>query len=192
MVPIGNFSCKTGPGPATVRPGGEDMPTESDIEDVRGRLDELLDHYRQGLRDRLDDLTEPEARARLVPSRTTLLGLVKHATYVERFYFDHAVTGRSLSTIAVAATPDRSFVLTRHDTIPSVCAAHREACEDSRRVVAALGLADVVSGRGAHTVWGLYLQVLRDLAHHSGHADILREQVLAARPAPRAEQEARP
>ncbi len=166
------------------------MPTTFEIEDVRGRLDELVDQYRQGLRDRLDDLSEQEARARLVPSNTTLLGLVKHVTYVERFYFDHAVTGRSLKTIGVASTPAGSFVLTKDDTIASVCAAHREACENSRRVVAGLGLDDVVSGRGPRTVWALYLQVMRDLAHHSGHADILREQILAARSAPRATKEA--
>jgi len=28
-------------------------------------------------------------------------------------------------------------------------------------------------------VWALYLQVVRELAQHAGHADILREQVLA-------------
>ncbi|GLZ51985.1 DUF664 domain-containing protein [Actinomycetospora sp. NBRC 106378] len=32
------------------------------------------------------------------------------------------------------------------------------------------------------TVRGIHLQVLRELAQHQGHADILREQVLAARP----------
>jgi hypothetical protein len=41
-----------------------------------------------------------------------------------------------------------------------------------------LALDDVVDGRGERTVWALYLQVLRELA---GHADILREQVLAGR-----------
>ena len=30
-------------------------------------------------------------------------------------------------------------------------------------------------------VWALQLQVLRELAQHAGHADILREQVLARR-----------
>ena len=40
-----------------------------------------------------------------------------------------------------------------------------------------------MTGRGSRTVWALYLQVLRELAHHSGHGDILREQVMAAREA---------
>jgi len=51
--------------------------------DLRTRLDELLDEYRASLYDSLDGLTEDEARLRLVPSKTTLLGLLKHVTYVE-------------------------------------------------------------------------------------------------------------
>jgi len=46
--------------------------------------------------------------------------------------------------------------------------------------MAGLGLEDVVTGRGSRTVWALCLQ-MRELAQHSGHADILREQILAAR-----------
>lgn len=38
-----------------------------------------------------------------------------------------------------------------------------------------------VSGRGDRPVWALQIQVLRELAQHSGHADILREQILARR-----------
>ena len=40
------------------------------------------------MHDSLDALTEEEARLRLVPSKTTLLGLVKHVTYVEGVWFD--------------------------------------------------------------------------------------------------------
>ena len=39
----------------------------------------------------------------------------------------------------------------------------------------------MVDGRGTRPVWALHLQVLRDLAHHAGHADILREQILDRR-----------
>jgi hypothetical protein len=45
----------------------------------------------------------------------------------------------------------------------------------------ALELNAIVDGRGQHAVWSLLLQVLRELAQHNGHADILREQILAAR-----------
>lgn len=150
--------------------------------DLRGRLDDLLEEYRSALRASVEGVTEEEARARLVPSKTTLLGLLKHVTFVEAVWFDQAVTGRPLVEIGVAASPDRSFVLTRSDSVDSVRRAHERRCEMSRAAMVGLSLGDVVRGRGERTVWALYLQVLRELAQHAGHADILREQVLAGRP----------
>jgi len=100
-------------------------------------------------------------------------------TYVEGVWFDQAVSGRSYEEIGIATTPDRSFTLTDSDTVVSVQDAHRRRCESSRRTMAVLALDDVVDGRGERTVWSLYLQVLRELAQHAGHADILREQVLS-------------
>jgi uncharacterized damage-inducible protein DinB len=147
--------------------------------ELRQRLDDLLDEYRSALHGSLDGLTEEQARRRLVTSKTTLLGLLKHVTYVEGVWFDQAVTGRSYAEIGIASTPDRSFTLTKSDTIGSIRAAHQQRCEASRRTMAELSLEDAVHGRGDRTVWALYLQVLRELAQHAGHADILREQILA-------------
>jgi Protein of unknown function (DUF664) len=47
--------------------------------------------------------------------------------------------------------------------------------------MAELELDSEVDGRGVRPVWALQLQVLRELAQHAGHVDILREQVLARR-----------
>ena len=115
-----------------------------------------------------------------MPSRTTLLGLVKHATFVEKVWFDEAVTCRSRREIGIAATPDESFILHEGDTIAAVRKAHREACESSRRATASLGLDNLVHGnrRGPLPLRWVYLHVLRELAEHCGHADILREQLI--------------
>ena len=150
-------------------------------DDVRVRFDELVDEYRGALRRSVDGLTEEQARMRLVPSKTTLLGLLKHVTYVEGVWFDQAVTGRTYREIGIASSPDRSFTLTRADTVSSVLAAHETRCETSRTLMTPLKLDELVTGRGERTVWALYLQVLRELAQHAGHADILREQILASR-----------
>jgi hypothetical protein len=149
--------------------------------ELRHRLEELIDEYRETLGSSLDGLTEAEARLRLVPSKTTLLGLVKHATYVEGVWFDQAISGRSYAEIGIATSPDRSFMLKASDTMETVRRAHEQRCEASRRTMAELALDEVVDGRGTRVVWALHLQVLRELAHHSGHADILREQILNAR-----------
>jgi hypothetical protein len=150
-------------------------------DDLCGRIEELVDHYREALLTSLDGLTEDEARLRLVPSNTTLLGLVKHATFVEGVWFDQALSGRTYREIGIPSSPDRSFTLSTDDTVASVQAAYRARVEASRRAMAELPFDAVVTGRGDRPVWALHVQVLRELAQHAGHADVLREQVLARR-----------
>ena len=147
---------------------------------VRDQFEVFIDEHRSHLNACLDGLTEEQARRSLVPSRTTLLGLVKHATFVEKVWFDEAVTAGH-AEIGLPATPDESFILHHDDTIAAVQQAHREACESSRRATAPLGLDDLVHGnrRGPLPLRWVYLHVLRELAQHCGHADILREQILS-------------
>lgn len=144
----------------------------------------FLDEHRTALNECLDGLTEQQARCSLVPSKTTLLGLVKHATFVERVWFDEAVTCRSREELGLPAGPDESFDLDDEDTIATVRDAHREACRASRQAAAALDLNDLLLGnrRGPVSLRWVYLHVLRELAQHCGHADILREQLLRDRP----------
>jgi hypothetical protein len=160
------------------------LPPAASAEDVidqpaRAQFEVFLDEHRRELNRCLDGLTEEQARRSLVPSRTTLLGLVKHATFVEKVWFDEAVTCRSRTEIGIPATPDESFILRDSDTIAAIQHAHREACEASRRATSSLGLEDMVHGnrRGPLPLRWVYLHVLRELAQHCGHADILREQI---------------
>jgi hypothetical protein len=148
---------------------------------ARAQFEAFLDEHRSELNRCLDGLTEEQARRSLVPSLTTLLGLVKHATFVEKVWFDEAVTGRSRAEIGIPAISDESFILHDGDTIASVQQAHREACESSRRSTSSLGLDNWVYGywRGPLPLRWVYLHVLRELAQHCGHADILREQILS-------------
>jgi len=162
-------------------------PSTTFAEDVihrpaRVQLEVFLDEHRAALRCSLDGLTEEQVRRSLVTSRTTLLGLVKHATFVEKVWFDEAVTCRSRAEIGIPATPDESFLLDDEDTIASVQQAHREACDSSRGATSDLGLDDLLHGnrRGPLPLRWVYLHMLRELAQHCGHADILREQLLNA------------
>jgi hypothetical protein len=162
------------------------LPPATSPEDVinqpaRAQFDVFLDEHRSQLNRCLDGLTEEQARRSLVSSRTTLLGLVKHVTFVEKVWFDEAVTCRSRAEIGIPATPDESFILRDDDTIATIQQAHREACEASRRATSSLELEDMLHGnrRGPLPLRWVYLHVLRELAQHCGHADILREQITA-------------
>ena len=151
------------------------------LDDERTQLDAFIEEYRSAIEVTLDCLTEEQARRRLVSSATTLLGLLKHVTWMQRVWFEECVGGTPLRELGLVKSPDESFRLSDDDTIATVTAAHREACATARTAIADLPLDAVVTGHpaGPRTLRWVYLQVLRELAHHCGHADILREQVLA-------------
>ena len=150
-------------------------------EPLKVQLETFLDEHRAALRACLDGLAEEQARRRLVPSQTTLLGLVKHATYAERVWFEEALTGRSRQEMGLPPNAADAFVLVDTDTIESVQRAHDQACQASRRATAGLGLDEVLRGHrfGPLPLRWVYLHALREFAQHCGHADILREQILA-------------
>jgi hypothetical protein len=170
--------------------GSFDVP----LEDERTQLDAFVEEYRAALEATLDGLTEEQARRRLVPSATTLLGLLKHVTWMQRVWFEECVGGMSRRELGLVPGPEESFRLADDDTIASVTAAHRDACATARAAVVGLPLDTVVTGHrsGPRTLRWVYLQVLRELAHHCGHADILREQVLDGHGAPRFSVRSRP
>jgi uncharacterized damage-inducible protein DinB len=151
------------------------------MNDERTQLDAFVEEYRSALEAALEGLTEEQARDRLVPSATTLLGLLKHVTWMQRVWFEECIGGTPRLELGLVQSPAESFQLADDDTIASVTAAHRQACATARAAVADLPLDAVVTGHraGPRTLHWVYLQVLRELAHHCGHADILREQTLA-------------
>lgn len=147
------------------------------------QLAAFLDAHRAILRSTLEGLTDDEVRARLVPSRTTLLGLIKHATFLQVVWYQEAVTGTPRAQLGQPDAVDDSFTLTGEDTVERVLADYDHACAIARDIGAAHHLNEIVTGHrmGAMTLRWIHLQVLRELAQHSGHADILREQLIAAR-----------
>ena len=151
------------------------------LDDERTQLDAFVEEYRSAIENTLDGLTDEQARRRLVPSATTLLGLLKHVTWMQRVWFEECIGGRPRLELGLVNTPDESFELADDDTVASVKTAHSQACATARAAVADLSLDAVVTGHraGPRTLHWVYLQVLRELAHHCGHADILREQILA-------------
>jgi Protein of unknown function (DUF664) len=151
------------------------------LDNERTQLDAFVEEYRSALEATLNGVTEEQARRRLVPSSTTLLGLLKHVTWMQRVWFEECVGGTSRQELGLVSSPDESFRLVDGDTVASVTATYRQACATARAAAFDLPLDAVVTGHraGPRTLRWVYLQVLRELAQHCGHADILREQVLA-------------
>jgi uncharacterized damage-inducible protein DinB len=149
----------------------------------RDSLQQMLDTQRSEISAVLDDLTEEEARARLVPSLTTPLGLVKHATFVEKVWFHSRVDRRARHKVGLPDTVDESFHLTEEDTIASVRAEFVEACARSRTIAAQHeDLEEQFPWRhGPVSLRFIYTHMIQEYARHAGHGDILVEQLQAVR-----------
>jgi hypothetical protein len=101
-------------------------PPRTSDQPAKVQFEAFLDEHRNELTRCLEGLSDEQARRSLVPSGTTLLGLVKHATFLEKVWFDEAVTCRPRAEIGIPASPDESFILDDDDTIATIEQAHVE------------------------------------------------------------------
>jgi Protein of unknown function (DUF664) len=148
----------------------------------RAQLEAFLDDNRDELVETVRGLTEEQARRRLVPSLTTPLGVLKHAAFVERVWFQVSLSGRTREELGLPYDIDETFRLSDADTVESVVADYLLAAEESRAIAASYQLDDLAehNRRGPLTLRWIYAHMVEELARHAGHVDILREQILAA------------
>jgi hypothetical protein len=145
----------------------------------RAMLESWLEFHRATLLTKCEGLSDAQLRQRSVPpSSLSLLGLVRHATQVERNWFRAALTD---DTEPLYAGQDEFDV----DTADAAAdlARLRAEVEHSRRVAAAQPSLDTLGTgiRGGERIapslrW-IYVHMIEEYARHNGHADLLRERI---------------
>ncbi len=144
----------------------------------RPMLEVWLDTYRATVVDKIAGLSEEDIRRRLVPSLTTVGGVVKHLRWVETGWFEYLLGARSGDNRR-AHPRDWEFTVQPDDTAASLIAEYRAACARSREVAKDFALDDVVPHHemGSVSVRWIYVHLIEETARHAGHLDILREQL---------------
>jgi uncharacterized damage-inducible protein DinB len=141
-------------------------------------LEAFLDLYREVMRRKVTGLSEDQLRIRHVPSATTLAGLVRHLTAVERGWFQRRL-GQYPDEALDPNTGggDDSWDLGPADTIERLLADYDAACEESRRIAAGMALDDAVPHPrlGKVSLRWVLVHMIEETARHAGHADIIRE-----------------
>ena len=108
-----------------------------------------------------------------MPSGTNLAGLIQHLTFVESKWFEQIVAGQQPSRGKRSMQVERSLSLT------ALRKGYRAACDASNAIVRDLGdpNAPVTDNGKTHDLRWAILAVINETARHSGHADIIREQI---------------
>jgi hypothetical protein len=146
----------------------------------RQLLEDTLALHRRELVTAVEDLTNAQARQRLVPSLTTPISLVKHCAAAERIWFQRTMAARRLEDCTGPAVGgDGSFYVADDETLAHVIAEYAAACATSDEIASTHDLDDTAE----HSIVGtvnlrfIYLGMIAETARHAGHADILAEQI---------------
>ena len=152
----------------------------------RPALEAFLEDYRTAVVTTTSGLSEHNARHRLVPSATTIAGLVKHLRVIEMNWFQRILGDVCKPDLPLAINwndyAHSSFTLEPGDTLGHLLAGYQQQCELSRQIAARHDLSDTADhpALGRVSLRWIYLHMIDETARHVGHADILREQLDAA------------
>jgi hypothetical protein len=150
----------------------------------RESLEAWLDLHRDTLLHKCSGLTAEQLKQRSVePSGLSLLGLVRHMTDVERWWFRIHGTDQDMTfRYFTEDNLDGDFEdLDTHDA-PAVLAAFWEEVAQARAAVRGKSLDEQVPSHGHHRervrdIRWLYLHMIEEYARHNGHADLIRERI---------------
>lgn len=146
--------------------------------DERAVLESFLDFHRGVVLRKVRGLSDADAARRLVPSATTLAGMLRHLAMVERNWFP-CLLAPEPGDVYLTSEEDAadSFSLMPGDTVERLAAAYEQACARSRAVAARFDLDHVVPHPqlGEVSLRWIFVHMIEETARHAGHTDILRE-----------------
>jgi hypothetical protein len=146
----------------------------------RAALCEFLDLQRDALIEKLDGVSDDDARRTPTVSSMSLLSLVKHSAIWERRWFQVVVAGRVFVGEWPDVLPDdeHAFRLTDDDTVASVVAHYREQIVASQAILGTVDLdAPCAWADLARNARWVAVHMIEETARHAGHADIIRETI---------------
>jgi Protein of unknown function (DUF664) len=149
----------------------------------RDSLESWLEFYRVTLPIKLAGLTAEQLCVRSVPpSSLSLLGLLRHLTRVEQYWFTEVVTGTPTPrTYRTDVHPDGDLDLTDPAEAAGDLQRYHAEVEQARAHAALVGDLDAAlpglrHGEQVNLRW-VYVHMIEEYARHLGHVDLLREML---------------
>jgi uncharacterized damage-inducible protein DinB len=149
----------------------------------RQSLEAWLDFERLTLLHKCAGLTSEQLKQRAVPpSQLSLLGLVRHMTEVERWWFRMHAAQTDMPFPYDPDNTGQDFEGLENADAAGNIEAFKQEVELARAAAAETGLDEVVPSRGDHPertrdIRWIYVHMIEEYARHNGHADLLRERI---------------
>jgi uncharacterized damage-inducible protein DinB len=142
-------------------------------------LQNYLDWYRESLLLKVAGLSDADMKKRLVPSATTLFGIVHHLAYVERWWFQDVFVDRRVEYPWSDDEPDAEWKVDNTISSDEAIALYRRECEVNNQIVAAAEMPDLAKHEEFRDTMlrRIMVHMIEETARHVGHADILRELI---------------
>jgi uncharacterized damage-inducible protein DinB len=146
--------------------------------DERAMLDGFLDFQRSTIAVKASGLSDADAARSLLPSLTTVTGLVQHLADVERSWFLEDMLGLPIHTRYSEDDPDGEFRVDETTSLQDALDDYERACNEARQATARLPLEQLTTSRdGRFSLRWVILHMIEETARHAGHLDILREML---------------
>ena len=151
--------------------------------DERTQLETWLAFYRATLLKKCAHMTaENLARLPVEGSSMSLLGLLRHLTFVEQFWFERRFAGREVTPYyRLPDNSDAAWTNLDSATLDEVVALFNRACATSDELARGHELDEFATFAGVDPdpvdLRWIYLHMIEEYARHCGHADLLRELV---------------
>jgi uncharacterized damage-inducible protein DinB len=138
-----------------------------------------LGRHRDVLLWKLEGLEDAQLRQPMTPSRTSMLGLVKHIASVEYGWFCDTFERPSDPVPFDPDDPDADWRVEPDDTVEAIVDYYERARAASDEVIAEMDVDDLGRawfGDPVSMRWVL-IHMIEETARHAGHMDIMRELI---------------
>jgi len=142
-------------------------------------LEGFLDWQRATVLWKLEGLSDEDLRRPMTASGLTMLGVVKHIAYVERWWFQQVFLDRDVDFPWTDEDPDADFRIEPTESTDEILTLYQQETEEAGKIVKGSSLDGVSTHpkRSGYSLRWIVIHMTEETARHNGHLDLMREAI---------------
>lgn len=141
----------------------------------------FLDFLRETLVWKTEGLSQEQLTWAYAPSSLTLLGVVKHLTRVERYWFQEVLAGDEVTHPWTDEQRAANWRIEPDEDADTIRTRYWSTVQGSREIATAMAWEQIARGgtgdRAGLSLGWVLTHMVEETARHVGHADLIRERL---------------